>query len=145
MLCKFCSGIDFDQVLGPEGYKHHANYADLSTSAENGCEACIMIREGHARQLEGPEEFADVWTKDLDRCESQTQITIRPYPRDEDDVVESHVVVLVCQWQRHLAKTKPYLWSYLEVSTGAGMCQLTLLKLCPEWLLRLDQMIQCVH
>lgn len=45
MLCRFCQSIDLDLAASESGAPHHASYADLIASAEEGCELCRHIHE----------------------------------------------------------------------------------------------------
>ena len=49
MLCNKCNSIDWDQVrakpLQNPGYSHHLSFADLVTSAANGCKLCRLIED----------------------------------------------------------------------------------------------------
>ncbi len=42
MFCAFCTDIDFFMLKTNEGYKHHASFKDLDTSASHGCPSCAL-------------------------------------------------------------------------------------------------------
>jgi hypothetical protein len=44
-LCKFCKDFKYGELTSDYfgGYQHHASWADLTASAESGCEICALV------------------------------------------------------------------------------------------------------
>lgn len=55
-LCNLCRGVSLDEIIPAARYTHHASYASLEASAQDGCEICaaIILEISHSALLKDP-------------------------------------------------------------------------------------------
>ena len=87
MLCKFCTAIDFGELTGELGYRHHCCFEDLCKSSNNGCEFCTMILQAGSHNLKKFESLND----GCNTSDNHIYLGYDPFYSSEDCIYHFHV------------------------------------------------------
>ncbi len=93
-LCEFCQRIgnlDWGSICPDDTLKHHRSYENLRDSALNGCELCVLLRNGLVHSME------DYAFHRYTGCD--WEITkVEQYLTDEDEDWPSEFILTMYDW-----------------------------------------------